>query len=92
MKFLIHTLTTVFVGLAISGCTVQEVQKFTYNTGANTGCRHANDNLPNEKQLDDECRQNQGDGMSYEEYMELRNEVDGKDLSPLPKDSTSPEK
>jgi hypothetical protein len=46
--------------------------RFSYNTGSAIGCRHANDNLANEKQL---CLDKQGDGMSYETYIELRNEV-----------------
>ena len=64
--------------LALSGCTLQEVQKFSYNTGTAIGCRQANDNLPNEEQLDFACLQKQGDGMSYEEYIVIRSEVDEK--------------
>ena len=78
MKFIAHGITTVMALLALSACTLQEAQKFAYNSGSAIGCRQANDNLPNEKQLDYECLYKQGDDMSYETYIELRNEVDGK--------------
>ena len=45
--------------------------------GNNIGCRQANDNLPTEEQLDLECLNKQGDYMSYERYIEIRNEGDG---------------
>ncbi len=64
--------------LALSGCTLQEVQKFAYNSGNNIGCRQANDNLPTEKLLDFDCLYKQGDDMSYEKYIEIRNERDRK--------------
>lgn len=72
------SIPAVLTVLVLSGCTLQEVQKFSYNTGAAIGCRHANDNLPNEKQLDLDCLETRGEGMSYEKYIELRNEVDSK--------------
>ena len=78
MKFITHAITTVLALLALSACTLQDVQKFTYNSGSAIGCRQANDNLPNEKQLDLDCLNKRGDDMSYERYIEIRNEVDRK--------------
>jgi hypothetical protein len=78
MKYIIHAVSTVLALLALTACTLQEVQKFSYNSGSTIGCKHANDNLPNEEQLDMDCLQKQGDGMSYEEYIEIRNEADTK--------------
>lgn len=76
MNCITHTITIVLALLTLSACTLQDVQKFSYNSGSAIGCRHANDNLPNEKQLDYECLQKQGDDMNYEEYIEIRNEMD----------------
>ena len=78
MKFITYTVTTGLALLTLSACSLQEVQKFAYNSGSAIGCRQANDNLPTEKQLDMDCLNKQGDDMSYEKYIELRNEVDTK--------------
>jgi len=71
MALKIHTLIfSLPLALSITACTTQELQKFAYNTGASIECQRANNNLPNETQLNQDCLNKSGvDGMSHEEYL-----------------------
>lgn len=53
-------------------------QRIVLNTGAVVECRHANDNLPNEAQLDTDCiHMTSAERPNYEDYMEARSQMSG---------------
>jgi hypothetical protein len=85
MKPTLRTLTLALpFTLLLTACTTQELQKFTYNSGASIECRRANDNLPNETALNQDCLHQSGvDGMSHEEYLKEVERIKNEPIAPL---------
>ena len=76
LQLIAHTATTVLALLVLPACSLQEEQKFAYKSGAVIARWQANENLPNEKELDFDCQYRQGNDMSYEKYIEVSDKED----------------